>query len=331
MKVESGGRITLSGPLSRNDQLKSLAIGDVIEVRVLERISRDSAIIDLKGNRVSTRFSSPLPKSDNFALTLTKVTSESLQFSLKTVQKDFILKSILPEGIISLDNLKILIAALHTGSVGLFDFSLIISGAKNDPHALAVGRFLRYLLQKGFDPSGILVASALLRGMDEKDIVAVYNLLNNAGLLEKRENDEKGYVFRCFSGDMLEPDHDDLRLILEGASRRSDNTELFFVRDGALCSMNFLTFGESFAGRIETPHLGIVEFLVRLYQGCTCILSCRDSQARDSLAERISDMRDTLVRHYGKGSVQLFTAAEIKEKLIALTGEMGNHTFNVTA
>jgi hypothetical protein len=329
MKVEPGGRITLSGPLSRNDQLKSLAIGDVVEVRVLERISGDSAVIDLKGNRVSARFSSPMPKSDNFALTLTRVTPESLQFSLKTVQKDFVFKSILPEGIISPNNLKTLIDALHKGPVGLFDFSLIISGAKKDPYAFAVGRFLRCLLRNGFDPERIPAASALLRGMDEKDIVSVYNLLEIAGLHEKKENDEKNLVFRGFSEDGVEPDQDDLRLILE-ASRKTDNTELFFVRDGELCSMNFLTLGESFAGRIETPHIGIVEFLIKLNKECSCILSCRDSPVRDSLAERMAEMRDALVRHYGKGSVYLFTAAEFREKMVALTGEIGNHTFNVT-
>jgi hypothetical protein len=330
MKVESGGRITLSGPLSRNDNLKSLAIGDVIEVRVLERLSKDSAVIDLKGNKVLARFSSPLPDTDRFALTLTKVTPDSLQFSLKVSQGDSFLKSIIPEGKISPDMLKNLISVLQNGFVGLFDLSQILSGSKNDSSSLTLVRFLRYLLHKGFDPEQIPVASALLHGMDEKEIAAIFNLLEKAGLLEKAENKDKTDISRSFYGEATEPDQDDLRLILETASQRADNTELFFVRDGELCSMNFLNLGESFAGRIETPHLGIIDFLIQLSQGCSCTLSCRDSRVRDVLAEKVEDIHNALVRHYGKGSVQLFTAAEIREKVIALTGEIGNHTFNVT-
>ena len=130
-------------------------------------------------------------------------------------------------------------------------------------------------------------------------------------------------VFRCTEGT---PE------ILRRAKAHSymlDNITIF-VRDGELCSMNFLTLGQSFAGRIETPHLGVVDFFIQLSHSCSCVLSCRDSLVRDSLAERASDIQEALIRHYGRGSVQVFTASEIREKVVALTGEIGNHTFNVT-
>ena len=70
MKVETRGQLQLSGPLSRNDALKSLASGDVVEVRLIEMKGRLSALVDLKGNKVELHFSSPPQKADTFFLNL---------------------------------------------------------------------------------------------------------------------------------------------------------------------------------------------------------------------------------------------------------------------
>lgn len=65
MKIENSTKIKLNGPLSRNNSLKNIKTGDIIKAKILKKIDKYTAVIDLKGNKVKGKFNFPVPESVN--------------------------------------------------------------------------------------------------------------------------------------------------------------------------------------------------------------------------------------------------------------------------
>ncbi|MBN1501889.1 MAG: hypothetical protein JW982_17160 [Spirochaetes bacterium] len=71
-KIISGNlRIQIAGPLSRNDRLKNLKTGDIVTARILSKIDKFTAVLELYGNKVKGNFTFQVPDVASMKLVIT--------------------------------------------------------------------------------------------------------------------------------------------------------------------------------------------------------------------------------------------------------------------
>jgi hypothetical protein len=324
MKVDSEGLVRLTGPLSRNDRLTGLKIGDRLDVRILERTGPASAIIDLRGNKVHAQFTRPLPARDRIVLVLIDVKSDCLRFSLddahSTTKKidPFFLRHF-DFRVAAHEKTQALLRVIRTGVPSLFQLSMLYGGFEKSDRAEMIRRVMRHFAGKDTSRESLMVASALLSGFSEEEtaiLMRVLSIFGNRDWERKKpadgESDRSNQIDEILTGGM---DAHGVIMIPDGESER----EIEFIRSGI-----------SFAGKIETPNLGIIEFRVTDFNGLDLIF-VSDEPTREEITAHMGELVEKLHIIYGKIGIHCLTRGEWSEKVLAFAGMIGDRSFDVIA
>jgi hypothetical protein len=322
--IPNVGSVHLSGPLSRNDQIRDLKPGDRVEVRVLKWTGPDAARIDLKGNIVSARFNTPVPHTDKLQLEMKSIRGYTLQFELKTDSSGNITAGSIAQELLvgknplSADMLRSVLLSIRQGMVSPFQLSLAVMNNRPSDRSGDIRRMIDLLLEKGMSKESVFIASALLSGVSEE---AIPDLLRGfAAIVSGKEQPlvESGSFQAVDSQPGQLPDNPawhGLLLWPEGENRY----EIECAADG-----------HRFAGRCELPALGNIEFIVRSGSHLEAVIHCEE-RSLDQVSSRAVELLDRLKIRYPDPSLHILTGFQWREKVLAFAETIGNSSFDVTA
>jgi hypothetical protein len=325
MKVETRGQLQLSGPLSRNDALRSLSSGDVVEVRLLEMKGRLSALVDLKGNKVELHFTSPPQKADTFYLEFVKVKGDILQFKLLSEKidiSDILRYTNIGSGSVPVDKLGNLSKNILSTLPGLFSLNLLLSGVFDSRKGRDLAGFMRFLTAKGLPISDVPFASALLSGMKSEQAYLMSELCKQTGISFDAELDRQ-IDSEYTAGDAP------IALDETFMSKNGPYT-IVIPHENDFKSIELLGGQDSFCGRLELPAIGNIEFFVRMGSTLEALIVCQDSVI-DMIREKIEDVQKSLKRHYGKAEIRVLSDLVMRKKILAFAQGLDNRSLDVFA
>jgi hypothetical protein len=321
MNVSASGSISLSGALSRNFAIKTMVPGDIVEVRVLKMLGTSSAIVDLKGNKVQLDFTSPPPPSGSFVLELLSSKNDRLTFKMRSGGNDCaeILKYLpLSPKDVSPANMKEILRHMQSGIPGMFTLHLLMSGAKGESKGRDILPMLKYLLLKGLKPGEIPYVSAKLSGFTEGQSKLLNDIINT--------------YTQPVSDEETERMKDDLQFVEDILAQNSEKYEksVFFAGDQSLKRIDFFVHENYFSGRIELPHVGQVEFFLRIAEKPDILIVCED-ECLGEMTESIQDLSSDLNREYTGAIVRVMPVSLIRKKVLAFVGSMTERSFDARA
>ncbi|HEY1405571.1 MAG TPA: hypothetical protein VF857_03090 [Spirochaetota bacterium] len=322
MKIHSDGSVRLVGPLSRNDRLMQLKPGDQIDVKILERTGKDSAVIDLLGNKVHAHFSSSVPHGDRLTLMLSEIKNEILYFSLRagadtSRETNFLAHTIIREKDISFEKIRTFLLALRAQVPGAFQLSVLLAHGDGMSKSGIIRRLLDEMSKSGYSRDRITITSALLSGLSDDETARMLEILSGSGMMNQDADISNADRMTAFAQLIScgEKCPDFLIRYNDGDADR----EIEWMRDAG-----------GYAGRIETPHLGVVEFVVRKEDSLSVSIVC-DEGVRDSLVSHVDELHSALTAYYPRVSVTCMTRIEWSEKVLAFADKIGNRSFDVIA
>ncbi|MGL4369820.1 MAG: hypothetical protein ACRCUT_09145, partial [Spirochaetota bacterium] len=257
MKISGHGGISLSGPLSRNDRIMSLRTGDIVEVKVLERTGSRSAVLDIRGNRVLASFSAPFPDQPVLNLQVKKASSGQLLFEMKLPENPVSasLSAAMAGANPSPEKIRAFVLAARKDGSGLFSLMMALHGASSQ-RAKKIIRHAEKLNEKGFLKEGFHSFTGILAGFDDAKIRFLSEMVRPF-----RPDSSAG------ESDALPsfPDDPDAAAIIDEAvsAGKGDAACMIFPDAGQLTSLTAVSGNGYYAGTIESPVLGSVDFLVR--------------------------------------------------------------------
>lgn len=321
MKIVSSGSLQLSGPLSRNDRIRHMSVGDSVSVRILERTGRDSAVIDLLGNKVNARFTAGVPREDRLILVMNEIRNGTLEFSLRedTPVKsgtNLIAQIFLREKELTPEKTRAFLTLLKSRTPGVFSLAALFSSGTRIPRTDDVRRVLDMLRKSGFPKEKMFIAGGVLSGLSDGEIGHLVEILNPDGLLQPKNKAEIAH---------------DRVYIADAASILTEDKD-FLVQwedDEGRSEVECIGTPEFYAGRIETPRLGLVEFVIRKEKDISVTIVC-DEKTHVIFSERLMELRDTLERYYADPSIVCLPRSEWDEKVLAFAENAHKRALDVS-
>jgi len=298
-----------------------MSVGDSVSVRILERTGRDSAVIDLLGNRVNARFTAGVPREDRLTLVMNEIRNGTLEFSLRddTPVKSGtnpIAQIFLRDKELSPDKTRAFLSMLKTRTPGLFSLAVLFSSGTHLSRTDDVRRILDMLRKSGFPKEKMFIAGGVLSGLSDGEIGHLVEILNPDGSLQSKNKADNG------------PD----RVYIADAASIMTEDKDFLVQwedDEGRSEVECIGTSEFYAGRIETPRLGLVEFVIRKEKDISVTIVC-DEKTHVIFNERLMALRDALERCYANPSVICFLRSEWDEKVLAFAENSNKRSLDVS-
>ncbi len=317
----STGSLRISGPLSRNDRIMRLSPGDTVDVRILERTGKETAVIDLLGNRVHARFTGGVPRDDRLSLVMSDMKNGILEFSLHSTESNkaglnFIAHLFLREKELSPEKTRAFIAAMKGRIPGAFSLAMILSGTPVSGNHNDIRGMLDVLRKRGFHGDRLFAAGAMLSGLSDRDTVHLMKLFGSTGF---------------FSAEKMSENTPEGVYIADAESAVTSSADFLIQWDdeGGNYEAECVKTPEFYAGRIETPRLGLIEFVVRKGSDLSVTVVCDDS-IRDIVISRFDELVSSLESHYGKATAVCMARSEWDEKVLAFAEKTGKRALDVT-
>lgn len=321
MNVAASGTISVSGPLSRNFEIKKLVPGDVVEVKVLKMLGDRSAVVDLKGNKVQLDFTSPPQKAGSFILELVSSKNDRLTFRMKNSVNEYsdIQKYLqLSPKDASPSTIREILKQMQAGVPGMFSLNLMLSGAKGETRGRDILPLLKYLMAKGMSSAELSYASAVLSGFKDEQASLIEEIVGKYEENDSSENQETGT-----------DDSTDIKNFPPPDNEKHEKT-VFYTYENSLKRIDFFVHGNYFSGRVELPHVGLVEFFLRIDEKPDIMIVCGDECLGDMLSG-IQDLSSALTREYPGSKVRVLPVSSVRKKVLAFVKSMTERSFDARA
>jgi hypothetical protein len=216
MKVEN--RIQIDGALSRNRAIRSLKSGDSVTVKIITILDRNTAVIDLIGNRVKAHFQGSVPENKSLTLNITGSKNGMLIFSLMPQESND--KNPF-QHYFMIDGFEQSLAFLRTEITDFFTLFKNFYLKDEASHFKAIAQFYHHLRKKFGNKKSAIVSDFIA---EQNGTQKIGRLIQNVfGVSEKEEYAEQDY-FEVLD----ELDEEETRLLFQSLSKKKFS---FFIQN----------------------------------------------------------------------------------------------------
>jgi len=174
MKIAPTNIITISGKTGLPDQMRGIQKGEELPARIVERISRREAILEISGKRINAEFRKGVPAGNMITLKLDGIKNNAVFFSMvEPGGKEALAKHLAGLTIFDMNQLQKDIiygmsAALGKHPAGILELNMLLLGLhqKQGKKEEGPARFLAFLMKLGIDKNVVADLSILLSGMN---------------------------------------------------------------------------------------------------------------------------------------------------------------------
>ncbi len=187
MRIEHGNRINISSTYKLSKFLKGLKPGVELDVKVLERTDRKSALLEIRGNKFRADFLKGVPGNNRLLLKYEGLKNESYIFKLIDVtSKSGFIEKALEHTIWTVENIDksnfMNIGKFLSGSISsIFELNIFLAGMKfiRKGNNSETSQLLNYLMSKGFSVKGLQNLAFILSSFEiNKNFFPIFLLLN---------------------------------------------------------------------------------------------------------------------------------------------------------
>jgi hypothetical protein len=316
MRVESSRIIRITGRTGNADPIRELQKGSELSARIVERVGKRDAVLEIGGRRVRAEFVRGLPPSESLVLKLENVSRGTYIFKIVDpyATEEFIGRlaelTIFDSGDFSGSPIQALAAFLSKQPDGIFELNAFLLGllAKientNDRIATVVNRLMRLglTLDRALELSMVLSDA----GIGLKIILSLLAVSGHGGgragrsPAGDRDPDEiAGDIADTIEG--IEDDGQreelirDLARILAGLFREPavyQRGELAFHHDGSFHTLRYIGGKKSWVFSIEFSNIGRVDILAKdMGSACHISIFCE----KNDVVSYLNESRDLLL------------------------------------
>lgn len=300
MKVEFPNTITIQGGAAAK-ALRSLPVGTLAPVRVLERFGPNDALIEVSGEKVRAAFLKGVPREDRFVLRLQESPGSSLVFKMLTApEKKEAQGAIAPFTLFRPDEINRSVMAGIGKALGLPAmpglFEIQVSLFFKDPARMRrhveLARLFHALSKKGIPQKTLHSLAFLLSGTQAPpDVLALLGLAGNHGMSGEEFLADIGRgiadAFQAIVAEQKSAEDIELlcRFLKDTTEKKGDVTlGHLIVHDGEFRAVPYLRRGDSWMLHLSLTNLGVIDALVRRENGgLSILLVVEKSEAADAL------------------------------------------------
>jgi hypothetical protein len=319
MRVEPSHIIRITGRTGNADPIRELQKGSELTARIVERVGKRDAVLEIGGRRVRAEFVRGLPLSESLVLKLESISRGTYIFKIvdQHAAEEFIGRlaelTIFDAGDFSGSPPHALAAFLSKQPNGIFELNAFLVGilAKNEKPNDRIATVVNRLMSLGLTLDRALDLSMLLSdaGVGLKIILSLLALAGQGGgragkqPAKGRDPDEiAGDIADAIEGIEDEGRREefivDLVNILAGLSREPgvyQRGEIAFHRDGSFHPLRYMGGKKSWVFSIEFSVIGRVDILLKdVGPACHISIFCEKNDVVLSFKESCGPLLDSL-------------------------------------
>lgn len=287
MRIEHGNRINISSSYKISKFLKGLKPGAELDVKVLERMDRKSALLEIRGNKFRADFLKGVPGNNRLLLKYEGFKSDSFMFKLIDVtSKSGFIEKALEHTIWTVENIdksnfmnigKFLSASITS----IFELNILLAGMKlvKKGGNSEMSQLLNYLMNKGYSLKSLQNLAFILSSFEiNKNFLPIFLLLNFDKNYFKdwhSENDDiKENLNKMFSdvdkikeledsGKIIKKLLDFIVVSVDRDRTQAHEGEILYHDGNDFKSLNYIGLDDSWIFSVDFTNLGKIDILLK--------------------------------------------------------------------
>jgi hypothetical protein len=340
MRIETANTIRVTGRSGVTDQLRDMQKGAELPARIIDRISRREAVIEIGGKRIHAEFQKGVPAGSMITLKLDEIKNNSLFFKLVDPGGREALTRLLSDYTIADMSTaqKNISGALSRHPSGIFELNALLLGlpSRQDKKEEGVSRFLSFLLKLGLDKSAVSDLSILLSGI-RVDAKAFQSLLMIIGFDRERvrkwtagqSGSMEAMIDAIIAGidgiegnEMKETAVRQLISLLANAGETPADYvsgELPFFDEDESRPIHYMGKNDAWVFSVDFSAIGLIEVLARKNrEGYQVSVFCRTAEALDVLKQSAEELEKNLASIHQDIHINFYNTAQALNKIVEI-------------
>lgn len=245
-KINFGGKLELSGPLSRNERIRNLKTGEMISGKIVKRINKYQAVIEVLGNKLKGNFISEVPFSKYLNFEIIQSNKENIVFKIVKENRQNLVNmflSLLDESEVNKN--EIIYNLIKNSKESTFSvFNILLNHFKKKKSIQKKINLMDKINIQKASPIEKFILQTVFNKTSEKDIEFVYNLLFKYSNFE--ENISEDALLEYDLTKFLEHDIYDAPMYYKVKNENDDLKEMEFFQNDEflLMCLNYGNLGQ---------------------------------------------------------------------------------------